>query len=283
MEALSYTLAGDDTLHVHVNGVSKAVKSDASHYDDVMLALREKRWEDVAGLLNPLSDIEAADDRFKTVHGVVVLIDDNGETFNAPTLLSEEIRRYTKLRLDFNRLVIFAKNLNLNPSYHSVQQLFGWIKTTNLTITEDGYFIAYKGVKFDWTDHRTGTMDNSIGKMVKMNRNQVDEDPDNSCSSGIHCGTYEFAHSGWGYGDSHVVAVKVHPKDVVAVPNSEHEKMRVCEYLVLEESVDGSIKRPTYEEPTSEDEEPEEPEDCEEDVCDCCDMYESDCYCDEDE
>lgn len=283
MEALSYTLAGDGTLHVHVDGVSKAVRPDADHYENVMAAVREKRWEEVAKLLNPLKDVEEADERFEVVHGVVVLTDDDGEKFDVPSLLGKELLRYAELGLDFDRLILFAKNLNMNPSYHSVQQLYSWIKTTNLTLTEDGHFIAYKGVRSDWTDCHTGKVNNAIGERPKMKRNQVDEDPGSSCSRGLHVATYEYAHSGYGGGSNRVIVVKVHPKDVVAVPNGEFEKMRTCEYLVLEESFNGPINRPTYEV----EEEPDEDvgvvedyeDDEEEDICEDCGMFESDCVC----
>ena len=289
MEALSYTLAGDGTLHVHVDGVSRAVRPDVEHYEDVMAAVREKEWDKVASLLNPLKDIEEADDRFEVVHGVVVLTDDDGEQFDVPTVLGEEIQRYAELGLDLDRLILFAKNLNLNPSYHSVQQLYSWIKTTNLTLTEDGHFIAYKGIREDWTDCHTGKMLNTIGTVVNMKRNQVDEDPGSSCSRGLHVATYDYAHNHYGGGANRVVAVKVHPRDVVAVPNGEFEKMRTCEYLVLEESA-GEIKSPTYEDrynpdhsfdPVDEDPDETDDEDDVEEVCEDCGMYESDCFCEE--
>src|SRR3972149_6828725 len=160
MKSLSYTLAGDGTLHIHVDGVSKAVRPDAAHYDSTMSAVREKRWGDVAKFLDPLKDIKSASNRFEVVHGIVIITDDDGEKFEVPSVLGEEILRYAKLGLDFDRLILFAKNLNLNESYHSVQQLFGWIKSTNLTLTEDGYFIAYKAVGSNLTDHHTGTINN---------------------------------------------------------------------------------------------------------------------------
>ena len=282
MDALSYTLAGDGTLHVHVEGVSKAVRSDASNYQPVMTALREKRWEDVSKLIDPLKDIDEASDKVEVCHGVVTLIDDDGERFDVPSVLGEEITRYTSLGLDFDRLTQFAKNLNLNPSYHSVQQLFGWIKQSNLTLTEDGHFIAYKGVNANWTDCYTGKMNNSIGKVVKMPRNKVNEDCTESCAEGLHVATYDYAHANYGSGGRHVVAVKVHPKDVVAVPEGEYEKMRTCEYLVLEESF-AQIKRPDYE--GTDGPEPadacchDEDGECQCDTCGDCGEY--DCQCED--
>ena len=274
MENIGFTLAGDGTLHIHMNGVSKAVRPDAAGYASVLAAVREKNWDFVANLLNPLKDIEALDDRFEVVHGVVVITHDDGETFDVPSVLGDEIMRYADMGLPVDRLIKFAKNLDENPSRSAVQGLYGWIKQTNLTLTEDGHFIAYKGLRSDWTDHKTGTFDNSPGETVKMKRNQCDEDADNPCSQGLHVATYDYAHRHYGGGSKHVVAVKVNPKDVVAVPNTENQKMRCCKYLVLEESF-AEMGSPTYPAPVDVGDSNHE-----EDTCYGCGMFESDCYCD---
>ena len=271
MEALGFTLAGDGTLHIHVKGTSKAVSPDASNYEAVLAALRMEDWEEVETLLTPFKDLQESNDRVGVVHGVMTLTDDDGEEFAVPTPLADEIRRYTDLDLNCTRLLTFAKNLNMNHSNNSVQQLYGWLKEANLTLTEDGCFIAYKKVSQDFKDLRTVKFNNAPGETPKMNRNLVNEDTNNSCSHGLHVATYDYAHS-FGSGSGRVVAVKVHPKDVVAVPNSEKQKMRCCEYLVLEESF-AEMDRPTYE--VSEDEEEEE-------TCDGCGLFESDCCCDDD-
>jgi len=268
MEALGYTLAGDGTLHIHVHGKNKAVRPEASNYNEVMDAVREKNWDKAAELLMPLKKLEDESEKFAVVHGVMHLLDDDGERFAVPNVLGDEIVRYSGLGLDFERLLLFAKNLNMNPSRSSVQQLYGWLKETNLTLTEDGYFIAYKRVAQDFSDLRTGKYDNSPGKVVKMNRNLVDENPRDACSSGLHVATYDYAHAFSEGSGGHVVAVKVHPKDVVAVPNAEHQKMRTCEYLVLEESF-AEIDRPTYEKPVDVGDSLED-----EDRCEDCGMYE---------
>jgi hypothetical protein len=265
MKELTYTLAGDGVLHVFIKGGMRSVMPGVEHYDETIKALKEKRWDDVVKLLTPFEKA-TADKRFNIVHGNVVILDSNGQvTFTAPKRLSEEIIHYMENNIDPNRLIKFAQNLRENPSYHSVQQLFSWIKEAQLTLTEDGCFIAYKGIRNDWTDWHTGTMDNSLGKVVKMVRNQVDEDPGSSCSKGLHCATHSYAHSA--YGKERVVVVKVNPKHVVAVPDNEFFKMRVCEYTVIKES-DDPITSPIYNEVKQE-------------VCETCRIVIDHCECDE--
>ena len=64
-----------------------------------------------------------------------------------------------------------------------------------------------------------------------MDRNEVDDNPDNTCSSGLHVAAYNYAKS---FSSGHLVEVEINPEDVVAVPNDyDGEKMRVCKFKVV--------------------------------------------------
>jgi hypothetical protein len=73
-----------------------------------------------------------------------------------------------------------------NPSYRAVNELYGFLEKNRLPITPDGHFLAYKKVRDDYKDIHSGTMDNSVGKIVEMERNQVNDDKNQTCSSGLH-------------------------------------------------------------------------------------------------
>lgn len=94
-------------------------------------------------------------------------------------------------------------------------------------------------VSGDYKDLYTGTMDNSVGATVKMRRNEVDEEKTNTCSQGLHFAAKHYVVNG-SYGSrSHgnrLVAVKVNPRDVVAIPvDYNNAKGRACEYYILKE------------------------------------------------
>jgi hypothetical protein len=134
-----------------------------------------------------------------------------------------------------NPLVPFIEKLMQNPSRRAVQDLYQFLEFGKNSLTEDGCFIAYKAVRQNWTDIHSGTFDNSIGQVVEVARNEVDEDPDRTCSHGLHVCSFtylpHFAHA-----DGHIIMVKVNPADVVAIPRDYHNtKMRVCRYEVIEE------------------------------------------------
>ena len=135
-----------------------------------------------------------------------------------------------------NRLRKFLDNCANNPSSDSVGQLFCWVTNHNLTITDDGKFIAYKGVNNDYTDCYTGAIDNSPGAEVIMERSEVNSDPLIGCSTGLHVANKDYAIT---YG-SRLLTVLVDPADVVSVPQDcDFQKIRVCRYVVLEDITRG--------------------------------------------
>ncbi len=100
-------------------------------------------------------------------------------------------------------------------------------------------------------DKRTGTINNSVGSFVMMNRADVDSNPNQTCSTGLHVASYDYARSVYGaFGVENsdiLIEVKVNPRDVVAIPTDYNtQKMRVCQYEVVAINKDGVIQRPLY-------------------------------------
>ena len=105
--------------------------------------------------------------------------------------------------------------------------------------SEDGCFLAYKGVNDDYTDVHTGKIINRVGRTVTMERNRISDDPSVGCHTGLHVGSEDYA-TGFG---SRTVICKVNPRDVVSVPlDCECQKMRVCEYSVTADYT-GSMRK----------------------------------------
>lgn len=79
-------------------------------------------------------------------------------------------------------------------------------------------------------------MDNSIGNVIKMDRAKVDDDPQHTCSSGLHVCADEYLKGYATDSNARTLVVEVNPANVVAVPyDYNFSKMRVCEYKVLAE------------------------------------------------
>ena len=142
----------------------------------------------------------------------------------------------------------FWENLKENPSSSSVDELVDFLSYKELPITEDGFLVAYKGVKNDYysstgntkTKVLQGKVDgmgrifNGIGEVIEVLRRDVDDDRSNECSHGLHVGSLDYA-SGFA---TKMVLVKVNPADVVSVPKDySFQKCRVSKYEVLSDFV----------------------------------------------
>jgi hypothetical protein len=114
-----------------------------------------------------------------------------------------------------------------------VNELYGFLEKNNLPITPDGHFLAYKKVRQNYLDVHSGTMDNSVGKVVEMERFKVDDKAENTCSSGLHFCSQSYLNH---FGGERVVIVKINPKDVVSIPTDyDFSKGRACRYEVIGE------------------------------------------------
>lgn len=132
-------------------------------------------------------------------------------------------------------LVNFMENLMTNPSMRAVTELYGFLEKNSLPITPDGCFLAYKKVRQNYFDCHTGTMDNGVGNIVEMERNEVDDNKDQTCSTGLHFCSQEYLPH-FGGSDSRVVIVKINPADVVSIPSDyNNAKGRACRYEVIGE------------------------------------------------
>lgn len=84
-------------------------------------------------------------------------------------------------------------------------------------------FFVRNGVKTLLTDEGTC--------VVSMERNLVDDNPDQTCSKGLHVCSQKYGMYG-----KRLLLVKVNPADVVSVPKDYNQaKMRVCRYEVVKD------------------------------------------------
>lgn len=164
--------------------------------------------------------------------------------------LAEQIRRHYNDNLSIEPLVKFVQKVRMNPSYRIRNQLWSFIeasqKSGGFTLAEDGDILAYKKVRHDYKDIYTGTFDNSVGKVLEMERRDVDDDPNNTCSSGFHFCAYSYLQHYGHTNENRVMLVKVNPVDVVSIPTDyNNAKARCCRYEVVQE-VENVIEEPVY-------------------------------------
>ena len=127
----------------------------------------------------------------------------------------------------------FITNIMANPSNRAVEDLMKFLEYGNLPITQDGHFLAYKKVRDDYLDCHSASIDNSVGQVVSMPRNEVNDNPNQTCSHGLHFASLEYARS---FSGSRMMVVKIDPRDVVAIPvDYNNTKGRCARYEVVSE------------------------------------------------
>lgn len=182
-------------------------------------------------------------------------------------------RIFSMMEQGFNisPMVKFLENLMANPSKQAVDELYLFMESGQLPITEDGCFIAYKRVTSDYLDcysrkvlnkpyslitdqdkQNCGfvtsdwcweyTTTNGVTvtlydltqeTVVSMLRNTVDDKRDNTCSEGLHFCSQQYLKS---FSGGKTVLVKINPADVVSIPSDyNNTKGRTCKYVVIGE------------------------------------------------
>lgn len=224
MSKVNYHIT-QNSVTVNFEGKTLSIARGDQRFAKVISAIKEGRLDEIPEIV----DISAAfaKDGFKLVDGQVVT--PTGEAL--PVELNARIIEFQREGLPFQHLLKFWDNLKQNPSFRSREQLFKFLEHNGHPLTDDGCFIAYRGVTEDFKDKHTGTFDNSPGAICEMPREQVDDDPTRTCSAGLHAAAWGYA-SNW---SEKRVEVKINPRDVVAVPvDYNGEKMRVCKFEVIQ-------------------------------------------------
>jgi len=161
---------------------------------------------------------------------------DGKETHNViATRMLEHLRTGTDVR----PLARFMQLAETNPDLSAYEELFIWLESNDMPLTEDGHLIAFKKVNTDYYSYSTGTngerVRNMIGDKPSMPRSEVDPDRYNTCSRGLHFCSYTYLPSYYG-GQGRVMIVKINPADVVAIPNDyNNAKGRAWTYEVVGE------------------------------------------------
>jgi hypothetical protein len=284
----------DQNVTVNYDGETHIVPRSDALSDRLIKAVRENRLAEIPSLVSAAKRIEVlSKGNFVVKDGRVMV---NGVA--APKVLSDKIIRFSNDGLPFQPLVRFAENLQKNPSFRAVNELFTFLEKNDHPITETGCFIAFKRVRSNFLDIHSGTMDNSVGNVMEVPRNQVDEDSSRTCSHGLHVANWTYAHTQFASSNPDtdvMLEVEVNPADVVAIPaDYNNAKMRVCKYTVLgvvttpfDPSTALRVVSPNYVAPDPfEDEEEDVCADCECEVCECedCDYcQENPCCCEDEE
>jgi len=234
MSKLDAAIAGSDYITVTIDGETFSLTESHPNYKKARDALKARD----ADLLSTLVDIPKAISSFS---GGTVVVEGGEVKFLGKAIHTGLTRRMLEMMkegFDIEPMANFLNNIQANPSFRAVQELYGFLEVCKLPITDDGYFLAYKRVRENFTDIHSGTFDNSPGSFCSMPRNEVNENKDETCSDGLHFCSIEYLPKFGrmvGKKGDHVVIVKINPADVVAIPSDyNNAKGRTCCYEVVD-------------------------------------------------
>ena len=119
---------------------------------------------------------------------------------------------------------------------HSVEDLVRFIENSEMPVTSDGRLVAFKRVNKrpdgNNYDVHSGTILNNVGCRVQMDIENVDPNRAQDCSYGLHVASRGYIR---GFSGNTLLLILVNPEDVIAVPQYDPKKVRVCRYDIVHE------------------------------------------------
>ena len=238
---MKYIISDSGVVNAFVGGEAYTFDKNHHNYNALIRHLKSGNVEHFEAAYDVASSVEHFCDGYVHVKNGTL----NWNGIPMPELFTDRILDMKKEGFDFDSMLNFMCNLNDNPSDKSILELFDFMQNKNLPITQDGYFLAYKAVRPDFKDIYSGSIDNSVGEVVEVDRSKVDSNRNRHCSAGLHVGAIDYVTSYGGInldnhddndgdGGNQIVICKVNPADVVSVPSdAKFQKLRACRYEVV--------------------------------------------------
>ena len=226
-------------LHYKGNKINIQRQTDETLFKEISILVNEGKEAELIKKFKSIKDIaEKFSDK-------VIKVDQTGQAYlkdskiAIPKGIIKKLVELDKDKQDFLPLIRFWRKLQMNPSRNSRDQLYGFMIANHIPLTEQGDIVVEKGVSQkrggvpgELIDGHSGTVDNSVGSEVEMPRGKVVDDPQRTCSTGLHVAAPDFVRNHWN--QPIIIECVVNPKDVVSVPvDYNNTKMRVCRYKVM--------------------------------------------------
>lgn len=196
--------------------------------------------EDYAFLLRLIKPVDYINENIPefTVDVTKLVVTVNGVEFpyQYSNLIISEMNKdiHNKQNPDLQNLMnFFARCVQHNIGTDVVIQMYEFLKHNDIVILPDGSIQGWKYLhKRDdvYLDNYSKTIVNTEGSYVSMPREEVNNDPNQTCSKGLHVGAWDYVKE-----HSSIAKVIVNPEDVVSVPvDYEGMKLRCCKYYIHE-------------------------------------------------
>lgn len=229
------------TVQIFFDGKPKQIDKQHPNYDKIRAEIaehnkagkiRSSKLEEIHNLIDVKRGLEVKSGGLIKVVDQRVFIGETPVDGRLGTRLFEAVNSGNKRDIDrfskFHGKIVAAEN-----SGKLIKRLFDFVAGRGLGIDDDGDIIAFKVVRSNFKDKHSGTMDNSVGKIVEMPRSAVNDNDNVTCYHGLHvCAPSYIKH--FSSGSDILVACKIDPADFVSIPTDYNDaKARVCRYKVI--------------------------------------------------
>lgn len=131
-------------------------------------------------------------------------------------------------------LVNLVHRMNNANRMHKFSQLYEFLKHNDIKLLPDGNFVAFKYLAKDddgnYVDDYSKKIKQKVGDYVYTHENKVKDDPNITCSYGLHVAAWDYVAK-----QQIIAQVVVHPEDVVSIPyDYDGAKMRAKGYLITD-------------------------------------------------
>ena len=243
MKNIAWSLR-NNSLTVVIDGKVSSVDSKHPNWDNILEALRNENSKLILELMDIRKSVIKFVDGKLRIEGNECWFGD----VRVGGVVVDRLLEFIGKKLPHQPLMRFIENLYANPSKRAVTELYSFLENRNMPINNSGNFIAYKGVRSDFYSITSGKLTllqgkaeaqghiyNGVGETIECKRNEVDDDATNTCSTGIHAGSLDYA-TGFAGAGGKVVLVEINPKDCVSVPiDHDAQKLRTSKYKVIGE------------------------------------------------
>lgn len=223
-------LAAVDEIMKHAVPVTSAT------FDESKIATQRPTAE---GGSTPNDAIKDGNDAHFNKHSeTIVAVTPKGNVVAGVERIKSQVKAASGKNANAKGLTLFLERIAAvsNERKHTVDDLLRFMERGDLPIADDGCIIIYKRLNRrgddTYVDYHSNNVLQKVGSYVHMDISLVDHNRRNECSNGLHVARRGYIKS---FSGNVCVLAKVRPEDVIAVPDYDANKMRVCGYHIIAE------------------------------------------------
>ena len=211
-----------------------ATPVQAAEFSEDSVAVQRPTVEADGRTPNDSRPNEGVDDHFDKSPDTIVAVTKTGKVVPGVERIKSQITNAAKTGNTKGMTIFFERaGRVIERRGHTIEDLLRFMERGDLPVADDGSIIIYKKLyrrDGHYVDPHTQKVKQKIGSYVHMDEKMVDPNRRNECSNGLHVARRGYVGS---FSGDVIVLAKVRPEDVIAVPDYDANKMRVCGYHIL--------------------------------------------------